>query len=379
MQVTRSIWKKDTNWVHQITGLNATNQSDLVLVFGSSTLMKDGKLLAEIRKAHPKAYICGCSTAGEIAGDHVIDDSMTATAVKFDGTTIRAVDAAIQTPEESFSTGKRLAGSLAHEGLVHVFVLSDGLAVNGSELVKGVTEGLPVGTSITGGLSGDGDRFSETYVCANGVATQKRVVLLGFYGKRLKVGYGSMGGWDSFGPERLITKSKGNVLYELDGRSALGLYKEYLGAHAAKLPASGLLFPLSLRNKHSGEVVVRTILAVDESSQSMTFAGDMPEGNLAQLMRANFDRLIGGANGAALACRRKIGGSDAELAVLISCVGRKLVLKQRIEEEVETVSDVLGKKTVTTGFYSYGEISPSRAAHCALHNQTMTVTTFGEN
>ncbi|HMD53531.1 MAG TPA: FIST N-terminal domain-containing protein [Phycisphaerae bacterium] len=327
MQVTRAIWKNQTKWVQQVNGLHNGDQADLVLVFGSSALMKDNALLAEIQKAHPKAYICGCSTAGEIAGDQVIDDSMTATAVKFESTIVRAVDAVISAPEESFAIGQRLAKSLKHEGLVHVFILSDGLSVNGSELVKGVSSGLPSGMSITGGLSGDGDRFNETYVCANGIAAQKCIVLLGFYGARLKIGYGSMGGWDMFGPERRITRSKGNVLYELDGGSALSLYKEYLGTHAAKLPASGLLFPLAVRNEKSNETVVRTILGIDEHSHSMTFAGDMPEGDMARFMRANFDRLVEGANGAAQACREKIGNSSAQLAVLISCVGRKLVLR----------------------------------------------------
>ncbi|HTV47476.1 MAG TPA: FIST N-terminal domain-containing protein [Phycisphaerae bacterium] len=378
MQVARAVWNNQTQWVQQINGIHNGDRADLVLIFGSSALMKDNALLAQIRKSHPKAYICGCSTAGEIAGDHVIDDSMTATAVKFDSTTVRAVDAAIAAPEESFSIGKRLAHDLKHDGLAHVFILSDGLSVNGSELVKGVISSLPEGVSITGGLSGDGDRFSETYVCTDGVAAQKRIVLLGFYGARLKVGYGSMGGWDMFGPERCITRSKSNVLYELDGRSALDLYKEYLGAYSDKLPASGLLFPLGLRDKHSDETIVRTILGIDEKAQSMTFAGDMPEGNMARFMRANFDRLVEGANKAAVFCRHKIGNSQAQLAILISCVGRKLVLRQRIEEEVETVSDVLGKETVTTGFYSYGEISPSSTSRCALHNQTMTITTFGE-
>jgi len=378
MQVTRAIWKNQTKWVQQVNGLHNGDQADLVLVFGSSLLMKNNALLAEIKKAHPKAYICGCSTAGEIAGDQVIDDSMTATAVKFESTIVRAVDAEISSPDESYAIGQRLAQSIKREGLVHVFILSDGLSVNGSELVKGVSSGLPQGISITGGLSGDGDRFNETYVCANGVAAQKRIVLLGFYGARLKIGYGSMGGWDMFGPERRITRSKGNVLYELDGASALSLYKEYLGTHAAKLPASGLLFPLAVRNEKSNETVVRTILGIDEHSHSMTFAGDMPEGDMARFMRANFDRLVEGANGAAQACREKIGNSSAQLAVLISCVGRKLVLRQRVEEEVETVNEVLGKKTVTTGFYSYGEISSSTAVRCALHNQTMTITTFGE-
>ncbi|HEV8605931.1 MAG TPA: FIST N-terminal domain-containing protein [Tepidisphaeraceae bacterium] len=378
MKISRTLWTKDSGWSPAINALPGADQAGLVLVFGATSQMKNGTL-KDIQKAFPKAYVCGCSTAGEIAGEHVLDDSVCVTAIQFQHTTFRTAAVSVSGPADSFSAGAKLAMAIPQENLVHAFVLSDGLSVNGSELVKGITSRLPAGVAVTGGLSGDGARFAETYVCADGIAEQKRIVLLGFYGSRLRVGCGSMGGWDSFGPERRITRSKANVLFELDGRSALELYKEYLGSHAAGLPASGLLFPLALRQENSGESVVRTILAVSEKDQSMTFAGDVPEGALARLMRANFDRLVDGAAGAARTCRQKIGEGKADLAILISCVGRKLVLKQRIEEEVEAVLDVLGEGVVATGFYSYGEISPfTPEARCALHNQTMTVTTFTE-
>jgi hypothetical protein len=378
MKIESKMFNQARGWTSVGAANSLGEAANLALIFASSALFKSPEFLTNVRQMYPRAYVAGCSTAGEIAGSHVLDDTAVVTAVKFDGSSIRAAEADVTGPQDSFSAGKRLASMVPHENLVHAFVLSDGLAVNGSDLVGGLTSGLPEGVAITGGLAGDGARFAETFVCANGVAAQKRVVLLGFYGSRLRVGYGSMGGWDPFGPERRVTRASGNVLYELDGRSALDLYKEYLGEHAANLPASGLLFPLALRRQNSQDVVVRTILAVDEKAQSMTFAGDIPEGGLARLMRANFDRLVDGASGAARACHRSVT-DQTDLAILISCVGRKLVLKQRIEEEVEAVVDVLGKGAITTGFYSYGEISPLMPeARCALHNQTMTITTFRE-
>jgi len=379
MNISRASWSKASGWVQQIEPLPNNMRADLVFAFGATGLMKDPAVLAEIRGLHPKAYVCGCSTAGEIAGERVSDDSLVVTAVKFEETKIRAAETTVKDAGESFAAGQRLAKSIPGENLAHVFVLSDGLSVNGSELVQGITSGLPGGVAITGGLAGDGSRFAETLVCANGVCAAKQIALVGFYGEKIKVGYGSMGGWDPFGPERRVTRSKNNVLYELDGRSALDLYKEYLGEHAAGLPASGLLFPLSVRRDDSEESLVRTILAVNEKNQSLTFAGDMPEGSLARLMRANFDRLVDGANSAARKCRKLSSAGGAELAILISCVGRKLVLKQRIEEEVEAAMEVLGPTVAATGFYSYGEISPfSPEGRCALHNQTMTITTFAE-
>jgi hypothetical protein len=205
------------------------------------------------------------------------------------------------------------------------------------------------------------------------------VVAIGLYGDKLKVGYGSLGGWDTFGPERVVTKSKGNVVYELDGEPVLALYKKYLGPHAAGLPASGLRFPLSVRKNPDDTPVVRTLLGVSEEQQTMTFAGDVPQGSLARLMRANFDRLVDGATGAAKTCQQALSKDSAELAILISCVGRRLILQQRTEEEVEGVRAVLGDKAVMTGFYSYGEISPfTPTAKCELHNQTMTITVLSE-
>lgn len=375
MKTSTQTWTPEHGWSRPNTSLDG--DADLVLVFGARRALR-GAALMQLQADHPRAHVLGCSTAGEISGSRVLDDSIVATAVRFESSSVKLAEVAVENPADSRAAGERLAQMVPHENLVHAFVLADGLAVNGSELVAGINSKLPTGVAVTGGLAGDGSDFTETCVCINGVASRNRVALIGFYGTRLRVGYGSMGGWDVFGPERKITRSKGNVLYELDGQSALGLYKKYLGEHAAGLPASGLLFPLALRDPGSNDSVVRTILAVNEADNSMTFAGDMPEGSLAKLMRANFDRLVDGASGAARACR-SVAGEGSELAILISCVGRKLLLKQRIEEEVESVIDVLGSQTTTTGFYSYGEISPlTPEAHCALHNQTMTITTFAE-
>jgi hypothetical protein len=379
MKLAQTVWTKNSNWTRQGGALEDGARADLVLVFGSTDAMRDPDTLREVRRRHPTGYLCGCSTSGEVHGARVLDDSVVVTAVQFDHTPVRGAHVTVSGPEQSFQSGQQVATAIPHQDLVHAFVISDGLSVNGSELVKGITSRLPPGVVVTGGLSGDGARFAETLVCADGQVRPRQVAIVGFYGDRLKVGYGSMGGWDPFGPERRITRSEANVLYELDGRSALDLYKEYLGKHAEGLPASGLLFPLTLRLNDATESVVRTILAVNEENKSMTFAGDMPQGAWARLMRANFDRLVDGAAGAARKSQQSLRGGETELAILISCVGRKLVLKQRVEEEVEGVLDVLGAQALAAGFYSYGEISPfTPDARCALHNQTMTITTFSE-
>ena len=354
--------------------------AQLLLVFGARSLLQEAELFARLRQSCPDAYIVGCSTAGEIIGTEIHDNSVVLTAIRFNSTQVRMAKGEIANADGSHVAGEALSRQLLGEGLRHILVFSDGLRVNGSELVQGLRAPLPADVNVTGGLAGDGADFRETVVLANAAAAPGQIVAIGFYGDRLSVGYGSVGGWDPFGPERLITKSEGNVLYEVDGESALALYKKYLGPHAEQLPSSGLLFPMALHLTDSDTPVVRTILGVDEENQSMTFAGDMPEGCYAQLMKANFNRLVDGAINAAEVNNAQLAGRSAELAILISCIGRKLVLKQRIEEETEGVADVLGKQVTLTGFYSYGEIAPHGAfTRCELHNQTMTVTTFSED
>ena len=378
MKIEQRLWTQTDGF--RSTKSNLAGKVPLVLVFGGKSMLQQEAVLQDILCTYPDAYLFGCSTAGEICGTRIHDESLVVTAVQLEHTTIMGVSVSINgSAEKSYSCGEQLAQALETKNLVHVLVLSDGTQVNGSELVRGMIKHLPAGVQVTGGLSADGTNFSQTLVCAKDTAKSGCIAAVGFYGSRLKVGCGSLGGWDPFGPDRMITRARGNILFELDNQPALSLYKEYLGEHAAGLPASGLLFPLCVRLE-SGQSVVRTILGVNEKENSLTFAGDVPEGTYARLMKANFDRLIDGAQGAAKTSYESIGASSPDLAILISCVGRKLVLKQRTEEEVEAIRTVLGAKTILTGFYSYGEICPAAPnANCELHNQTMTVTTFSES
>jgi hypothetical protein len=378
MKIEQMRWTQGNGWEPTAPG-RLGDAAQMVLLFGSTAVLKEQRHLDEISQAYPNAHLLGCSTSGEIYQTQVFDESLVATAIQFEATQIQGVRIKLSDGISSFEAGERLVKELDRPGLVHVFVLSEGLKVNGSQLVDGLTKHLPSHIAITGGMSGDGTRFQETLVFWDSVPEKEVIAAIGLYSDRLRVGYGSLGGLDSYGPERLITRSKDNVLYELDGKSALSFYKTYLGEYAQGLPAIGGRFPLSLRISENTRPVVRTVLAVNEDEQSMTFTADMPEGAYARFMKANCDRLVDGAIGAAKTSYEAVGSSSPDLAVLVSCISRKLVLKQRIEEEVEGVRDVLGDRTVFTGFYSYGEISPfTPGTRCELHNQTMTITTFSE-
>lgn len=355
----------------------------LVLVFGASGGDQHPEPFRELRARFPQSHIVGCSTAGEIAGRLVHDETLTVAVAQFGQTRLATTTVAITSPDDCYQAGKQAAEALRGPDLAAVFLLSVGLNVNGTDLVKGINEALPSSVVVTGGLAGDGSRFAKTWVLHGAEFSGNSLVAVGFYGNRLAVGHGSKGGWEAFGPERLVTGSNGNVLQTLDGKPALEIYKNYLGDKAADLPASGLLFPLALRRgSDTTNVLVRTLLAVSDEDSTMTFAGDIPEGSYVQLMRADFDRLVDGAEAAAQGAHRLVDPQrmtdGPSLAVAISCVGRRLVLGDRVEDELDALADVLPAGTTTLGFYSYGELSPQGVGSCDLHNQTMTLTLFSE-
>jgi hypothetical protein len=380
MRVAQLSWSETAGWT-AVSGDRAN--ADLVFFFGTRQALACGARYRELRAMFPSAHILGCSTGGQIHNDDVTDDEITAAAIGFDATKLRIACEPALAPESSRSCGGTIGRVLAAPDLVGIFVLSDGLNVNGSELVSGITGAVGERVAVTGGLAGDGADFRETLVGADCVPRKQTVAAVGFYGSAIRIGHGSAGGWDEFGPRRQITRSRGNVLFEFDGQPALDLYELYLGDEEARgLPGSGLLFPLRIFDpERPDHDIVRTILAVDHEARSMTFAGDVPEGWTAQLMRGNFDRLAAGAAAAARQAADGIGPSRAgdQLAILVSCIGRRLLMGQHTADELEAASGEFGPHIPQLGFYSYGEISPHRVSGvCELHNQTMTVTTIAE-
>jgi hypothetical protein len=385
MRVVQLSWSETAGWA---SAPGDRPDSDLVFFFGTRRALSCGTRYDELRTMFPSAHILGCSTGGQIRNDDLTDDEIAAAAIRFDATKLRVACEAAPSAESSRACGEAIGRALAAPDLVGVFVLSDGLNVNGSELVAGIVGTVGKRVAVTGGLAGDGADFRETLVGADCSPRKHMVAAVGFYGPAICIGHGSAGGWVEFGPRRQITRSRGNVLFEFDGGPALDLYERYLGEEEARgLPGSGLLFPLRIFDpERPDHDIVRTILAVDHQARSMTFAGDVPEGWTAQLMRGNFDRLAAGAASAARQAAQSLGDNGVgenrtgdQVAILVSCIGRRLLMGQHTADELEATSAEFGPRIPQLGFYSYGEISPHRVSGvCELHNQTMTVTTIAE-
>ncbi|PCI85942.1 MAG: hypothetical protein COB24_11375 [Hyphomicrobiales bacterium] len=355
---------------------------DLVVYFGDGHILEEAH--KQLQSAAPDAILLGCSSAGQIANQVTDGLNFVAVAIKFASTKVKAASCQIGGDISSAQAGREIGQQLQADDLACVILLSDGMETNGSDLAKSISEIVGTKISVIGALAADGDRFNETLVGLNANLSSGQVAAVGLYGTNIHIGHSSQGGWRPFGPRRIVTKSDGNILYELDGEPALDLYERYLGEEANELPASGWLFPLQISEANvENSETTRTILNINRKDKSLIFAGTMPEGAIAQLMKASHEGLIEGATqAAAQAVEQLPKGREilGEFAFLLTCVGRRMVMKQRTEEEVEAVGEELGLTMPRIGFYSYGEICPKIVGGMPrLQNQTMTISLFSES
>lgn len=377
MKTVQLVKQKNKDWKY-ITE-NKTLNNPLVLVFGNRFMLQDDNIYTEIKTLFPSGHIIFGSACAEISSNTVNEESITITAIEFEKTEfIIKTSNVLNADLDSYKTGTDLINQFPQDGLRYVFVVSEGSFINGSQLTKGMSNSTQNNLLITGGLCGDDERFEKTIASYNENPKEGEIIAIGFYGESLEISFSIHGGWTPFGPERTVTKSQGNILYELDGQPALDLYKTYLGEKAKDLPGAALLYPLNVTSTDESQSIVRSILNINEEENAVILAGDIKENSKVQLMMTNVDNIANASERAAsqaLAYRK----NKPEIALLVSCIGRKLVLDQRVEEEIEEVMEVLGKGTTISGFYSYGEIAPFHGEMaCQLHNQTMTITLISE-
>ena len=370
----------DNNWLVKEGDLKNEDYSkaNIVFLFGDTDIIKDEKRYLELVQLFPAAKIVGCSSSGNVLNSQLSQYPLVATAISFESSWVEISSINFNEGDDIEKLSENLINNLPKENLKHIFLMSDGLLINGSALTRGINK-INKFTTVTGGMAGDGARFLETYVIANNIPTKRTIVAVGFYGEKLCIQSGCFAGWSEFGTQRTITKSSGNILYEIDGQPALDLYKKYLGEYASELPNSGLRFPLNIKENDDSSEIIRTLLSINEEEKSITFAGDVPTGFKARLMKPDIDELIEGA-GKAAEVINKVNDKTA-FGLIVSCVGRKIVMNQLIDDELEIIQDILGNNVHLIGFYSYGEIAPfqDNLLTCELHNQTMTLTTIYES
>jgi hypothetical protein len=353
-------------------------EADWILVFGSRLLIENNDIFDQVRAMYPSGYIMGCSSSGEIFSNHVSDNQMSITAIHFEKSHAVFKCFEINKADNYYDVGINMISGLDKVDLKHIFILTEGININGSKLIEGMRSCYKGEIPITGGLAGDGANFVKTAVIANTYAKENIIVLAALYGK-IKSGCGSYGGGNNFGIERVVTKATDNILYEIDSKPALDLYKEYLGDSAKELPSSGLRFPLSFRARTQSEGFVLSVQAINEENGSLIFKGDVPQNSYCRMMKSNISNIVESAKIAAELSANMIAAKKVELIIVISCFGRKFILKHRVDEEIEVIREFAGNSALMTGYYSYGEIAPHKKdSLCQMHNQTMTITLLSE-
>ncbi|WGZ95903.1 MAG: FIST N-terminal domain-containing protein [Candidatus Thiothrix putei] len=378
MQVTLSFFTHATGWHKPLPDIDSPQT--LVLIFSPPDSKYYQAALEQLHAHYPQAVIAGCSTVAGIFNEHLLDNALVVGVIRFKTTRLAFASAALPHVNDSFQAGQQIANDLNSPDLKGIFILTDGLNTNGSELIRGLASVVnETNVTIVGGLASDKMQFVSTWILHQGQATSLCVSGVGFYGKELVFNSYARDGFKPFGPERVITRAAGNTLYEIDGRPALQLYKEYLGEHADNLPATALHFPLAIWNQTKDHYVVRTVVSINEADNSLGFVADIPQGYGTQLMYGSFDNLLDGAETASRSLAEQLPPQTPVFALTISCSGRKLVMGDDVDQELEATLENLPAGSQQLGFYSYGELAPTAlGGQCCLHNETMTLTVMYE-
>ena len=371
------LYFKDEEWLVDDSKECDASAVNIVFVFGYVEILKNHNHTLLLKKIYPNAHIIGVSSAANIMDDGISQYDAIASAISFEKGWV-SVNSAVMRADALEEDSSALVDTLEQKDLKHLFVLAQGPnIINGSELVRGLNKNVNV--TVSGGLAADKNKFDETYIFLDDNKEKNLTVAIGFYGDDLHIDIGCIAGWEEFGAVRRVTKSKKNVVYEIDDKPALELYERYLGDYIKDLPASGLLFPLSVKtNKNDKNEVIRVMMGINKDN-SLSFAGDVEEGAEVRLMKTNIDNLIDGAELVANSIKQY--NNKRSLALSVSCSGRLSVLKQLADEEIEVMQNVLGENAQIVGFYSHGEIAPfsNDLLNCKLHNQTITLTTIYED
>jgi hypothetical protein len=372
---TSTFHYKENNWSNNLEP-SKNLEVKLVLVFASkATIKHEYTSIPFLKSNFPNAEIVLSSTAGEIYNDLIHEKSILISAFEFKSTEIKTISQEL-IENNNFKNGKDMAKFLNSADLRFVMIFSDGMKTYGKHLIDGVNSIFSSNVIVSGGMSGDDGLFKETYLGLNDSPKPNNIVMVGFYGDQLKVSNSAKGGWEVFGQKRKVTKSKANILYEIDGNPALDLYEKYLGNFAKDLPGSALLYPFKIIYPNDTVSVIRTILSIDRETKSLIFAGDIPEGTDMYLMHTNKKGLVNGAIEAIDCALKEI--NNPELAIAVSCIGRKQVMKEWAEDEIDAIRSKTSNIPLI-GFYSYGEFSTSLIdGKCHLHNETMCVTLLRE-
>lgn len=360
----------------QEININLDFKPTLILCFSSLSERQIQPFLIQLKNQFPHVPCIGCSSGGDILETTINYSALSLTFIEFETTQIEIELSHFKVTKEKFTS---LENPLNTSLLKHMLVFTD-LQSSDFNFINHLQCQLPSHIKVSGGVAAANllEKNNNTYIIYEDKTYKNAAIYIGLYGDNLSINYGSHAGWDSYGIERVATKSEGNILYELNGESAASIYKRYLDSLGEKLPEATISYPLSVRFSENERPIIRTVIGLNEMDGSIELAGDIPMYSSVKLMKANLDRIISGAKKSA---ENSIDThiKTPQLAIVISCIGRQVILEQLVNEELEVIKETLGDTCHLSGFYSYGEFAPlSETCQGVLHNQTMTITTISE-
>jgi len=372
--------------------LGGREAAGVLLVFGS-TRFDHRRLLEGVTSVAGDTPLVGGTTAGEISSAEFSTRSVVVMALSSDTLSFTTGIGKDMSRDEA-ACGVALVEDIRRQtsldDALSLLVLPNGMGGDGVKVIEGLHSALGPNIEIVGGYLGDDERFESTFQYHDGKVYKDAIPGLLFSGQGFRTGVGVRSGFASIGNRFYCTQAKGNVVGQFDEERALDVYKEFLGEELSKkLPGVCLEYPfglidekVSIRGKEYFQL--RCGLSVDHERGTISLAASIPEGSPITLTTASRGDIINGARLAAEQAQESLAGAKPQAVLMFSCVGRKLVLGRRTQEEVSAVRSVLGEDVPLLGFYTYGEIGPidkmqGELAATRFHNETVVVWALGSD
>jgi hypothetical protein len=359
---------------------------DIMFVFASTVY--DFKILLEkIKEKTNCKQIVGCSTAGEFIQHEAVTGGLAVMAIKSDdikfiatksqdlkGNTQKAI-------EEHFGTYKEEVREMSRQEFRYptVMLLVDGLIGSGEEFIKGIFTKTGILSQLVGGGAGDDAKLKETFVFFNGEHFSNGAVFIKIFSKN-KIGIGVSHGMKNATKPMRATKTQGAILYELDGRPAFDVYKEYAatkGITLTKENANTFLINNELAIQDLTFTKIRAPLICNEDG-SFVMATEIPQDSLVAIVDAVESNLIKAANDASIEANKNLGGSKASGVLVFDCICRQSIMGNKFINEINEISSIFGDKVPVTGFSTYGEIAKYSGTLNGYHNSTVVVCALPE-
>ena len=338
-------------------------------------------LLRHICRRCGNVPLVGCTTAGEIATNGSGEASVVVAALGGDGFAIQTA-VATDASRDLRAAGARAAGCLSPDDdrpYRALMLLTDGLAGDQQEIVRGAYGVLGAGVPLVGGCAGDDLKMTRTFQLYDGRVLSDAVLGAGI-ASDAPLGIGVRHGWRAVGDPMLVTGSSGNRVYTLDDRPALDVYLEHLDAQPDDLDEEGftrlaLTRPLGV-SRPTGEEHVRFISGGDFTERALVCIASVPQGALVWMMNGDAESVLDATDAACRDSLAALQGRPPVGMLAFDCIARRGVLgEHRIEAEIGRLAASAGGAPVA-GFYTYGEIARTRGVR-GFHNQTLVVLSIG--